>query len=188
MTMAARMTTSVSRSLTPPSRARVVGDAACVAGADAGSVGYAAIDYTRFPTLAQDGLLLDCGELGAQLAMHGRSAAGELPGLADRQARVGKWQQLDGGGGIARESIASFDEGHVDTGAAQDLEIAIKAAHVEAEGAHEAGARLRAPAQECHLAKQSLRSFGGNVEGGCGTGLLRHDSLLLFSANRTGRW
>ncbi len=75
--------------------------------------------------------------------MDGGAALGQLSGFAKGEAWIGKWQPGHGGLYIRIQHVAMVADDQRNAGATQQVEIAVKAAHVEAELFCERNAGLR---------------------------------------------
>jgi hypothetical protein len=90
----------------------------------------------------------DLVNLVTDLAMCPASTFAQLLGLAEVQARVGKWQPVNRFFGIFIKNVASIAEVDQDAYRPQDFQVAIKAANAQAKTPRDRGARLRPLIQE----------------------------------------
>src|SRR5262245_27065969 len=84
----------------------------------------------------------DFCDLCAELLVCGRPALAQLNGFRKRQARVREREPGNRVIGVLRQGVAAPGEGQVDPGRAQEFQVAIEAAHVKIEPAHERGPAL----------------------------------------------
>ena len=107
------------------------------------------------------------------------SSSGQLPGLTQAQAKVGKRQPIQGIFPFL-QSIKAPRQVQFDAGGEKQNQIAVKAAHVAMELAHQRLARLRLASQQLEQAVQAGRTMGRHLAR-CGTGgrpgSLCHDFL-----------
>lgn len=93
--------------------------------------------------------------------MSGGSAAGEIPGFAEGEARVGKGKLVEGGCGLEEKGVFSPLEIDCDADRAEDLQVAIETAYAETKAPEQGGAGLGALGE---LLQQSNQP-GGPVPG-----------------------
>jgi len=101
------------------------------------------------------------------------AAFGQGSGVAEREVGVGKGQPGEGGGGGFGEGVAAGTEGDRDAGFADDIEVAVEAADVDAELSGERVAVFWGFGEDLDEAVESdeaLRRDGGAIGGLGGTG------------------
>ena len=96
-------------------------------------------------------------DLRPEFTMSQTSAFGELHGLAESQVRIGKRQATCGGRGVFLQRVATVSQRNCNTGGAEQFQISIKTAHIQAQAPGHARAGLRPGSQK---PQQAIKPLG----------------------------